>query len=69
MDIAVIGTSKKEHEKRVPIRPDQISRIPAETRKHLFFEMGYGVPFDMDDETISLLTGNRLIKREAFPCL
>lgn len=64
MDIAVIGTSKKEREKRVPIHPDQISWIPVETRKHLFFEKGYGVPFDMDDETIFLLTGNHLIERE-----
>jgi alanine dehydrogenase len=64
MNIAIIGTSKKEHEKRVPIHPDQISWIPAETRKHLFFEKGYGVPFGMDDEAISLLTGNRLIERE-----
>lgn len=27
MDIAVIGTSKKENERRVPIHPDQISWI------------------------------------------
>lgn len=64
MNLAVIGTSKKEHERRVPIHPDQISSIPAETRKHLFFEKGYGVPFGTDDETIFLLTGNRLAERD-----
>ncbi|MHB8129942.1 MAG: Rossmann-fold NAD(P)-binding domain-containing protein [Mobilitalea sp.] len=64
MDIAVIGTSKKENEKRVPIHPDQISQIPAKIRKHLFFEKGYGMPFDMEDEMISSLTGNPLIERE-----
>lgn len=64
MDIAVIGTSKKEHEKRVPIHPDQISWIPVEIRKHLFFETGYGIPFDMEDESIFRLTGNHLMKRE-----
>ena len=64
MDIAVIGTSKKENEKRVPIHPDHIHRIPIKIRNHLFFEKGYGMPFDMDDETICSLTGNRLIERE-----
>lgn len=64
MDIAVIGTSKKENEKRVPIHPDHISQISVNIRKHLFFEKGYGIPFDMEDDTISSLTGNRLIERE-----
>lgn len=64
MDIAVIGTSKKENEKRVAIHPDHISQIPLNIRKHLFFEKGYGVPFDMDDETICSLTGNSLIERK-----
>ncbi|MHB8064362.1 MAG: Rossmann-fold NAD(P)-binding domain-containing protein [Ruminiclostridium sp.] len=64
MDIAVIGTSKKENEKRVAIHPNHISQIPERIRKHLFFEKGYGIPFDMDDETICSLTGNRLIERK-----
>lgn len=66
MDIAVIGTSKKENEKRVPIHPDQIAQIPLKIRKHLFFEKGYGIPFDMEDEMISSLTGNQLIERKAL---
>jgi len=64
MDIAIIGTSKKENERRVAIHPDHISQIPMEVRKHLFFEKGYGIPFDMDDETICTLTGNPLIERK-----
>ena len=64
MDIAIIGTSKKENEKRVPIHPDHISQIPMNIRKHLFFEKGYGVPFGMEDETIYSLTGNSLLNRE-----
>jgi len=64
MDIAVIGTSKKENEKRVAIHPNHISQIPEEIRKHLFFEKGYGIPFDMEDETICSLTGNQLIERK-----
>jgi N5-(carboxyethyl)ornithine synthase len=64
MDIAVIGTSKKENEKRVAIHPNHINQIPVKIREHLFFEKGYGIPFDIDDETIRSLTGNRLIERE-----
>ena len=64
MDIAVIGTSKKENEKRVAIHPDHLCQIPVKIRKHLFFEKGYGTPFNIEDEMISSLTGNRLIERE-----
>ena len=64
MDIAVIGTSKKENEKRVAIHPDHISQISVNIRNHLFFEKGYGIPFNMEDEAICSLTGNCLIERE-----
>ncbi len=64
MDIAVIGTSKKENEKRVPIHPEHIRQISSNIRKHLFFEKGYGIPFNMEDETIRSLTGNCLMERE-----
>lgn len=64
MDIAVIGTSKREDEKRVPVHPDHIHRIPLKIRKHLFFEKGYGEPFDMNDETLMSMTGNHLKERQ-----
>lgn len=64
MDIAVIGTSKKENEKRVAIHPNHISKIPEKIRRHLFFEKGYGLPFNISDDEISKLTGNELVKRK-----
>jgi len=64
MNIAVIGTSKKENEKRVAIHPNHINKIPEKIRKHLFFEKGYGIPFDMEDEEIYSLTGNHLSERK-----
>jgi len=48
--LGVIGTSKKEDEKRVPIHPDHLSRLPEEIRKQLIFEKGYGKAFGLDDE-------------------
>lgn len=64
MDIAVIGTSRKENEKRVPIHPDHIAWIPENIRSHLFFEKNYGHPFKIEDEAIYSLTGNRLLDRK-----
>ncbi len=48
--LGVIGTSRKEDEKRVPIHPEHLSRIPKDIRKQLIFEKGYGIPFNLDDE-------------------
>jgi N5-(carboxyethyl)ornithine synthase len=48
--IGVIGTSRKEDEKRVPIHPDHLSRLPEDVRKQLIFEKGYGAPFGKEDD-------------------
>ena len=64
MDIAVIGTSKKENERRVPIHPRHIAIVPEPIRKALFFEQGYGEPFGMSDAQIEALTGHALLPRE-----
>jgi alanine dehydrogenase len=50
LTLGVIGTSRKEDERRVPIHPDHLSRIPADIRKQLIFEKGYGIPFGLDDD-------------------
>jgi len=64
MNFAVIGTSRKENEKRHPIHPDHIASIPEEIRKQLFFEKGYGAPFGVSDDDIQALTGNRPMERK-----
>ncbi|RLD90770.1 MAG: NAD(P) transhydrogenase subunit alpha [Bacteroidetes bacterium] len=48
--LGVIGTSRKKDEKRVPIHPDHLSRLPEEIRKQLIFEKGYGKPFGLEDD-------------------
>jgi len=50
LTLGVIGTSRKEDEKRVPIHPDHLPRLPEEIRKQLVFEKGYGKPFGLDDD-------------------
>jgi N5-(carboxyethyl)ornithine synthase len=63
VNIAVIGTSKKEDERRVPIHPRHISLIPENVRGKLFFQKGYGMPFGVDDAQIQAMTGNALLER------
>ena len=55
--LGVIGTSKKENERRLPIHPENFSRIPEAIRRQLIFEEGYGKPFGVADSEISAQTG------------
>lgn len=64
LKMGVIGTSKKEDERRVPIHPEHFKRIPENIRRQLIFEKGYGAPFNVDDEEISQLTGGIATRSE-----
>ena len=55
--VGVIGTSKKEDERRFPIHPGHLPRIPEVLRRQLIFEEGYGAPFGISDSEIAALTG------------
>lgn len=55
--LGIIGTSLKEHERRRPLHPDHLMRLPATLRRQLVFERGYGEPFDLDDATLAAETG------------
>lgn len=57
LKMGVIGTSKKEDERRFPIHPEHLSRLPENIRKQLIFEKGYGNSFHISDQEISKLTG------------
>jgi N5-(carboxyethyl)ornithine synthase len=62
--LGVIGTSKKQYEKRVPIHPEHLSRLPEKIRKRLIFEKGYGLPFGFDDEYFISKTGGVASRHE-----
>jgi alanine dehydrogenase len=64
LTLGVIGTSRKEDEKRVPIHPDHLSRLPEDIRKQLIFEKGYGAPFGLDDEFFVSQTGGVASRHE-----
>lgn len=57
LTIGVIGTSRKTDERRYPIHPAHLMRIPEKLRKNMIFEQGYGAAFNMSDEEIAALTG------------
>ena len=57
LTVGVIGTSKKEDERRYPIHPGHLSRIPEKLRNQLVFEEGYGMPFGIEDSEIAAQTG------------
>lgn len=60
----VIGTSKKEDERRVPIHPEHLQRLPEEYRKQLIFEEGYGAPFGISDDELSVQTNGIASRRD-----
>ncbi|NQV03316.1 MAG: NAD(P) transhydrogenase subunit alpha [Bacteroidia bacterium] len=64
LQMGVIGTSKKVDERRVPIHPDHLNRLPEHIRRQLIFEKGYGAPFNIDDEEIAYQTGGTATRSE-----
>lgn len=64
LTFGVIRTSKKEEERRVPIHPDHLQRIPDQVLRNLVFEEGYGAQFGIEDSEISALTGGIATRHE-----
>jgi len=64
MKMGVIGTSKIEDERRVPIHPEHLERLPEAIRRQLIFEKGYGTPFNIDDKEIGDFTGGTATRSE-----
>ncbi len=64
MKMGVIGTSKKEDEKRVPIHPEHLKRLPRRIRKQLVFEKGYGERFNVSNKEIIELSGGIATRSE-----
>ena len=64
LTMGVIGTSKKEDERRLPIHPEHLSRLPEIIRRQLIFEKGYGAPFNIEDEEIAEQTAGMASREE-----
>jgi len=57
LKMGVIRTSRKEDERRAPIHPEHLNRLPEHIRKQLIFEQGYGDTFKITDAEIAAQTG------------
>lgn len=55
--IGIIGSSKKVDERRFPIHPEHLPRIPEKLRRRLIFEKGYGAAFGITDAEIAAQVG------------
>lgn len=62
--LGVIGTSRKVDERRLPIHPEHLYRIPEQDRRQLIFEKGYGTPFNIPDSAIEAQTGGVATREE-----
>ncbi len=64
LKFGVIGTSRKEDEKRIPIHPEHLMRLSEPIRRQLIFEEGYGTPFGITDSEMSNQTGGVATRHE-----
>lgn len=64
LKFGVIGTSRKEDERRIPIHPDHLMRLPEQIRRQLIFEEGYGEPFGITDSEMSEQSGGVTTRHE-----
>jgi len=60
----VIGTSRKEDERRIPIHPEHLIRLPEQIRRQLIFEKGYGTPLGITDAEMSKQSGGVATRHE-----
>lgn len=63
-NLGVVGTSSKKNEKRIPIHPDHLPRLPEDLRRRLIFEEGYGAALGISDDEIAQQTGGIATRRE-----
>ncbi len=64
LSVGVIGTSKKDDERRVPIHPEHLPRLTEELRRQLIFETGYGERFGTSDSELAALIGGLASRAE-----
>ena len=64
LKFGVIGTSRKEDERRIPIHPEHLMRLPEQIRRQLIFEEGYGTPFGITDSEMFDQSGGVATRHE-----
>ena len=62
--LGVIGSSAKENERRLPLHPDHLGRIPPELRPLITLEHGYGEGFRRADSDLADLVAGFATREE-----
>ncbi|QIZ97802.1 N(5)-(carboxyethyl)ornithine synthase [Leifsonia sp. PS1209] len=57
LTLGVLAASAKPDERRLPLHPARLDRIPAELRERIVLETGYGARFGATDEVLRPLVG------------
>src|SRR5512134_970864 len=52
LSLGVVARSRKENERRLPVHPHHLSRIPEDLREGVFLEHGYGERFGVSDDDL-----------------
>lgn len=63
--LGVVGASRKPDERRVPLHPGHLDRIPDALRPYVLLESGYGTQFGIDDADLRPLVGG-IFDRQAL---
>jgi alanine dehydrogenase len=62
--LGVVGASRKPDERRVPVHPGHLDRIPDELRAHVLLESGYGERFGISDDELRPMVGGIVDRAE-----
>ena len=52
LSLGVMARSLKENERRLPLHPDHLGRIPDDLREGVYLERGYGDRFGVSDDQL-----------------
>jgi alanine dehydrogenase len=64
LTVGVVGTSRKQDERRLAIHPAHVERIDSALRERMFFERGYGERFAVPDAQLEPLVGGLRARAE-----
>ncbi|MGH3506101.1 MAG: N(5)-(carboxyethyl)ornithine synthase, partial [Nocardioidaceae bacterium] len=64
LSLGVMGRSLKENERRLPLHPDHLGRIPADLRQAIFLESGYGDRFGLTDDQLKRWVGGFMTREQ-----
>src|SRR3954462_6259212 len=52
LSLGIVARSSKENERRLPLHPHHLGRIPDELRERVYLERGYGDRYGMSDDQL-----------------